>query len=73
MSRDNIFLMNFSNNSLPVGPLVAWLEAIELTEPLLIDTDECWEWPRDDATLLRELLLNPWYEDWADIWPLAMH
>lgn len=34
--------------------LVARLEAIELTEPLLIDTDECWEWLSDDVALLRD-------------------
>lgn len=38
---------------LPVGPLVARLEAIELTDPLLIDTDDCWEWLRaDDGRLI---------------------
>lgn len=26
---------------LPVAPLVARLDAIELTDPLLIDTDDC--------------------------------
>lgn len=39
--------------------LVARLEAIELTDPLLIDIDECWEWPSDDVARLRDWLLNP--------------
>lgn len=46
---------------LPVGPLVARLDAIELTEPLLIDTEECWEWLRADADrALRMLLMDCW-------------
>lgn len=42
-----------------MGPLVARLEAIELTDPLLIDTDD-WLDRTDDAVRLRDCwLLNP--------------
>lgn len=47
--------------SLPVGPLVARLDGIELTEPLLIDTVDCWEWLRADADrVVRRLLMDCW-------------
>lgn len=46
---------------LPVGPLVARLDGIELTEPLLIDTVDCWEWLRADADrVVRRLLMDCW-------------
>lgn len=48
-----LIYMYVYHSCLPVGPLVARLEAIELTDPLLIDTDECWEWLRaDDGRLI---------------------
>lgn len=47
----------------PVGPLVARLEAMLLTDPLLIDTVEWWPWPiprADEAARLRDCwLLKP--------------
>lgn len=44
-----------------VGPLVARLDGIELTEPLLIDTVDCWEWLRADADrVVRRLLMDCW-------------
>lgn len=45
---------------LPVAPLVARLDAIELTDPLLIDTDDCWLWLRAEDGLGRVCWLPKW-------------
>lgn len=43
-----------------VAPLVARLDAIELTDPLLIDTDDCWLWLRAEDGLGRVCWLPKW-------------
>lgn len=54
---------------------MARLEAIELTDPLLIDTDDCWEWLRDEVGRAIDCwLLKVIYDDWiGGVCPLAMH